>query len=330
MLEHFGLTIIVGFGLLLIYIGQPLGFHPMKDTILIGKETTRGTVASSYALDQPYLGKGIDHTLTNHLGEVLSSATHPSPTIEVPLGTTGALSITPDVNLATVRDLIDMVTKRTADALSSLSIARLQYGATSGQLSFLGCLPSSMALQYSRASSPDASAILQGTWSFECMQPVATSALTAGSKGTGHYFKLANITLTINSVAATAVLAYSRQTNVALSLGPPNSSGIRDWIEEGAVSDEITITAKFLSASIAWQTLTLAGTAHAVSIVHATGTSNETVTETMGACQIRTLQLNEQDGTVTATLVIKPYHTGAAASTVWTYGSAVGASVLSL
>ncbi len=94
----------------------------MKDIVLFGKETIRGEVAGSFPLHQPFLGDGLVPTLTKHLGEIISSSTWPYRTDQVPLGTTAALTLTPDINVATIRDLIELATQRTAGDQQSVSI----------------------------------------------------------------------------------------------------------------------------------------------------------------------------------------------------------------
>ncbi len=297
----------------------------MKDIVLFGKETTPGTVAGSFPLDQPFLGAGLVPSISEHLGEIMSSSTWPHRTEQVPLGSSARLTFTPELNIATIRDIILMATQRTNGDLPFLSIGHTRAGV--GQAHYLGALCASLSLEYSRGGSPDASSILQASMEFEAMLVAHTTGLSAGTKGAGRRFKIGAGTFTINGVAATKVMSYRRTITNELALGAPDeASSKRIFLEAGAMDDEIVIVAQFNDA--AWSTLTLAGTEHAVSIVHATGSANETVTETIGKARISSHQLSEQDGTTTQEITIKPYHTGAAAPCVWTFGTAIGATVL--
>lgn len=298
----------------------------MKDVVLLGLESTPGTVASAFDLHQPFLGAGLSPNITHHLGEILSSSTWPYRTDEVPLGATARPTFIPDININTVRDLILLATKRTNGDLPSVSIAHTRMGV--GHARYLGAVLASMQLEYSRGGSPDASSILQGTMEFECIKPEATTGLSAGTQGAGRRFKIQAGVFTVDGVQATKVLSYRRTITNALALGAPDANNARIFLESGDSADELIVVAQF--ATPAWTTLALGGTEHAASFVHGTGALNETVTETIGKARISSHQLGESDGTVTEEITIMPYHTGAAAPCVWSFGSAIGATVLGL
>lgn len=302
--------------------------HGMNDIVLIGKEAVaRGTLALTFPLHQPFVGDGLTPTRTQHLAEVRPSSSHPDPVAQVPLGLTTGLSLTPEINIATIRDLIDMVTKRTGTDLPSLSIKHGQAG-VSDKL-FLGCVASQLSLESSRSGSPDGASLLTGSINLECMQALAGSGVVAGTQGSGRHFNIGKSTFTINAVGALEVLSYSRSINNTLDLGPLNTAGdTRLWITDGETEQEVTLTARFTDE--AWEALIENATEHAVIIVHATGTADETVTETMGKVQLSTHEITKENGTVIQRITIKPFHTGAAAATVWTYGSAIGVSALLL
>lgn len=298
-----------------------------KDIVLMGLESTRGTVAGTFPLHHPFLGAGLVPTLTNNQGEVQSTSTWPVLTTQVGVGLTAGLAFTPDINVATVRDLIRLITERVSGDLNAISIKHSRVGV--GDMLYTGCAASQLSLEYSRGSSPDAGALLQGTINFECMQAASSSGAAAGTQGTGRYFQIGRATFTVNGVAATKVLSYRRQITVAHALGPPDSTGKRLFLEDGELTEEITLVAQFTAT--AWSAAAVADTEMtSTSIVHATGTANETVTETMGKCKVKTHTLGETDNTTTEEITIVPHYTGAANPTVWTYGSSVGASVLGI
>lgn len=303
----------------------------MKDVVLFGKEAVaRGTEAASFPLHQPFLGNGLVPTLTNHLGEIISSSTWPDVTTRVPLGVTAALAFTPEWNRDTIRDLITMITKVTAGDRPSVSIEHTRAGVA--QMKYLGCVVSSANLEYSRSGSPDGAAILQGSMNFECMKPMAATGVSAGTQAIARRFLLPKGTFTINAVASTKILSYRRSWTIGHSMGPPTSAdqALRMWMEDLVLQEEIALTAQF--TAVAWDTLLLAGTEFAASVIHATGTATETVTETMGKAQMESHQIGESEGTVIEEITLKPHRdiTGSAAATEWTFQAGIGATVLSL
>lgn len=300
----------------------------MTDIVLFGKETTRGTKASTFPLHLPFLGQGLVPQITQHVGEILSSSTWPYDTKQVPLGATARLTLTPDININTIRTLLTMATKRTSGVQPPVSITHTRMGV--GHAHYLGCVVSALAMEYSRGGSPDASSILQGSLDFECMTVAATTGVSAGTQANARRFKLQAATVTLNSVASSKVLSYRRAMTIEHALGSPDSSNVRIFLEDGRHMDEVNIVAQFNATDADWAALVLAGTEVPLVVVHATGTANETVTETFGTAQIVSHTLNEQDGTVTVEIAVKPYHTGAAIPDVITYGSSIGADELSL
>lgn len=302
--------------------------HEMKDIVLFGKEAVaRGTEAASFALQQPFGGSGLKPQLTNHRGEVMPSSIFPYMHA-YSLGVTGSLPFAPDINRDTVRDLITMISKRTSGDQSPVSIAHIKGG--TAQAKFLGCVVGSANMGYSTSGSPDASAILQGDMSFETMKVAAASGFSAGTPAVARHFLLPKATFTLNGVAATKILSYRRSWTIQHSLGPPTGAdpAMRMYLEDGMLQEQVDIVAQF--TAVAWETLLLAGTKFAASVIHATGTANETFTETMAEVDMETHQLGSQEGVLTEQITIKPGHDFTNIPTVWTYGSAIGSSVLSL
>jgi hypothetical protein len=300
----------------------------MKDIVLIGKEAVaRGTEAALFPLHQPFLAGRLGQTITNHLGQISSSSTWPYITDQVPLGSTVALTFAPDINANTIRDLIDLATKRTAGDQPSVSIKHSQAGVSDAL--YLGCVVSQLVLEYSRQASPDSSSLLSGTMNFECFGTgVPALAVAAGTQGAGRRPQIAKSTFTLNGVGALEVLSYRRTMTIAHGMGPPGENNLRLWIQDGELDENVVLTARFTTG--AWRALVQGATEHAAVIVHATGTANETVTETMGKVQAESFEISDEDGTVVEQVTLKPFHTGAADPTVWAYGTAIGASVLAL
>jgi tail tube protein len=296
-----------------------------KDIILLGKEATRGTVAGSFPLQLPFMGDGLVPTLTDHLGRVMSSSTWPYDTVQVPVGVTAALALTPDLNIGVIRDLITAITKRTAGDMPQLSIKHSRAGVSGAQ--YLGCVISAANIEYSRSGSPDGSALLQGSINLECMSATSGATVVAGTAPTGHYFRLQNGTFTVNGSTLTKVLSYRRSWTIAHALGPPDSTNIRLYLEDGELEETITLVAQFTAAALS--DLVFNQTEHAVTIVHATGTATETLTETIAKAQVETHTLGVQDGTTTEEITIKPYY-GSTDPTVWTFGAGIPAATLSL
>ncbi|MBX3396501.1 MAG: hypothetical protein KF841_14160 [Phycisphaerae bacterium] len=300
----------------------------MTDIVLFGKETTRGTKASTFPLHMPFLGQGLVPQITQHVGEILSSSTWPYDTKQVPLGATARLTFTPEFNINTIRSILTMVTKRTSGVQPSVSITHTRAGV--GHAQYLGVVAAALSMEYSRSGSPDASSVLQGSMDFECMSAAETTGVSAGTQANARRFKLQAATLTLNSVACTKVLSYRRSMTIEHALGAPDSNNARIFLEDGRHMDEVNIVAQFNATDADWLALILAGTEVPLVVVHATGTANETVTETFGTAQIVNHTLNEQDGTIIVEIAVKPYHTGAAIPDVITYGSLIGADTLLL
>lgn len=295
----------------------------MTDIVLFGKEATRGTVAGSFLLDHPFLGDGLVPNIESQLAEVRSSSTWPYVTDQVPLGATADLAFTPDININTIRTLILLATKRTAGVLPAVSIAHSRVGV--GDAHYLGAVAREFSLEYSRSGQQDASALLSGSMSFDCMKPANTTGVAAGTPATGRYFRLDKLVATINSVAALEVLSYSRRMTIGHALGPPDDQNVRMYLEDGETNEELTLRARFSAA--AWADLVLNATEHAATFVHATGTALETLTETIAKQQISSHNLATEEGTVLEEITIKQFGANA---TVWTYGTAIGADPLTL
>lgn len=301
---------------------MPIG---MKDIVLFGKETTRGTAAGTMPLHHPFLGNGLEPTLTQHHGEILPSSAWPYVGDQVPLGATAALQFTPAININTIRDIL-LMAKRTAGLLPSLTIAHTKSGVGDGR--FLGCVCNQLELNFSRSGSPDASSVLQGTMGFGCMKPESTTGLSAGTQATGHKFQIRHTTFTINSVAATKVTAMRIAVTNELDEGAPDADNLRLWLNEGMQGFEVTLTAYFVAA--AWHDLVLNATEHTASIVLGTGTANETVTGTINKVRASTHQLNKGQTSVLQEITLLPFHDGTNPSIDWTFGTAIGASALGL
>lgn len=297
-----------------------------RETLLAGLESTRGTVASSFDWDV-HMTEAFQRNIEHGHAQIDGNAYFPDPAAQEAIGQIAQPRIVPDVNINTIRDLILLMTSRTSGALPSISLRHEVPDAD--EMNFLRCVPSELALSYSRGGTPGNEDILVANMSLECMQAAATTGISAGTKPVGNRFKMSQASFSINSVAATQVVSYSRTMRVNLDLGGLNSSGQRIYIVDGMLEQEITLRARFTSAG--WRTIVSAGSAVPVVIVHATGTANQTVTETIGAAKIQSHTISEDGNTRMEEITIRnPPHTGAAAACVWTFGSSIGASVLGL
>jgi len=275
----------------------------------------------------PFLDIGFERNIEGNNAEVRASSTFPYQTDEIPIGATARPRLMPDLNINTVRDLILLATTRGAGgSITPVTIQDDGIGVASGGMQFLGSIVVEMSLQYSRSGNPDESSILKMELSFECMKPEAKAGIVAGVPATGARFNLEEASFTLNSVAATKVLSYSRTLRITADVGALDSDGKRLFMTPGDVDELVTLEALF--DSNAWTALILGRTEFAAAIVHSTKGANETVTETMGKCQFRSNNQSSSNGTVRERVELRPRHTGAAAPTVWTFGSGIGASVL--
>ncbi len=300
--------------------------HRLSDIVLVGVETTRGTVAATFPFHCPILRPGLEPSRRGHFATVESSATFPSQTKNVPVGVTNGLRLTPDINKGTIRDLLLLSTKWVSPSFPAFSIARTAFGV--GHELFLGCGVSRFEFGYSRSSEPGDDAILKGSLDIDCMARETTTGLSAGTQSAVGHFPMHLSTFTINSVAATRVLSYRRTIEIMRGLGPPDSTAKRIYSVDGVIKHTAEIVAQFTSA--AWRTLLHAQTEHAASFIHATGVTNETVTETLGACQLSEHTEADDNDVVTERISIITSHTGAAAAMVPTFGSAIPTSALGL
>lgn len=298
--------------------------HGMKDIILVGLEETPGTEAASMALHQPFIEDGLIPDIQGNNAEVRPSTTFPYQLADIPIGATANFRLMPHVNVNTIRDLITIPTLRTSGDLPSLTFKHTRAGI--GHAQYLGSVCSQCDMRYSRQSQPENSSVLAMELSFECMKPENTTGVSAGTPATGAHFRIEEASFTLNAVQALEVLSYERSMQITHDLGALDNAGKRLYITHGDLQELITLTARFSAA--AWSNLILNKTEFAAAFVHGTGGANETVTETMGKCQVRSHNLSKSSGTVIEQITLRPGHTGAAAPTVWTYGSAIGATAL--
>lgn len=298
----------------------------LKHRLQLGIETTRGTPAPALTAEWPIIGDGVRHSLRNHQGELLSSSTFPYKTDSVPIGVTHSLSARVEVNRDNVRDIITLATQRTAGVLPASTIVHNQSGV--GPARLLGSVVRSLNLELSRSGDPDVSNLLTATIEWECMSgATGEGEINTGlSPANAPRFQIRHGTYTINSVAALVLMSLRIGIANRLSLGPVNGSNVRTYLEDGEESQEVRTVQKF--ASSAWRALLEGSTQAAASFVLATGTSNETVTATLGKNQFDAREIGDQDGVVTEEIALLPFHTGSAAPIVWGFGSAIGTATL--
>lgn len=300
-----------------------------KHRIQMAAEVTRGTAVTPMTLELAVIDDGFQPTLRNGLGEIITNATFPYVTAQVPVGVTASFSLKPDVNRDNIRDLLSLAFKRTSAVLPSVTVVDDQFGI--GAARYAGCVCSGLTLSASRGGSPGR----ENIWSiesmtFECMSVANGSGTIASlTAAVAPRFHLRNTTFLVNNVSATEILSSRIGFANALGLGPVNGSDVRLFIEDGMETHDLQHTARFTST--AWRLLVEGATEAATNtIVIGTGTANETVTLTIGKARIESRELGESDGVVTEQIAIKPYHTGSAAPIVVAYGSSIGATVLGI
>ncbi|MCB9852766.1 MAG: hypothetical protein H6819_06695 [Phycisphaerales bacterium] len=303
--------------------------HEKNRIILLGVESTPGTEASSMDMHVPFLDIGFERNIEANNAEVWSSSTFPEQTDEIAHGATAAPKLMPEVNVNTIRDLLLLaITRGAGGSITHVTIQDDGLGVSSGGVQFLGAVVVELSMRYSRQSQPDASSLLTMELSFQCMKPEQKSGISAGTPASGARFRIEDAVFTLNSVAATKVLEYSRTMRIAADLGALDADGKRLFITPGNIEQVVTLDAFFDSA--AWTALILGRAEFAASVVHSTGNANENFTETMGKCKLRRHNLGSNNSTVRELIELRPKHTGAAAGTVWTFDTAIGASVLGL
>lgn len=303
------------------------GNHEMRDVVLFGVEGTPGTIAVSTPLDLAFLSPGLVPTRTPQLAEIRANSTFPNVTDLIPLGVTAGLSFSPALNRDNIRDIILMSKRNSSGLLPILSILSKQ--AAVGDYKYLGCMVSALTLEYSRGGASDQASILKAMMNFEVTSHDAHTGIAAGTKAEGRRFRLDRLVATINSVATYKVLQFSYSLRNTIHLLTPDSANTRLILPvPGDLEEEFSLRAVFENVNL--QTLLLAGTEHAASFVHGTGTLNETVTQTIAAGQISGETLGREESLLTADISIKVRQSGATQPVVWAFGSAIGASALSL
>jgi len=300
----------------------------MRDAVLFAKQTNRDTPNTTPGLYQPIEGDGLVPTYVNNLGEVIASAGWPSINDEVPVGVTASLALQPLANINTIRDLILMMTARTAGYLPTMTISHTQASVGNG-MRFEGCVPGGLTLEFSRSGSPDRAAVLSASQTWECRKATAAT-ISAGvlTQPTGRKFQIRHSTFTINGVGATKILSCRLTHTNEMEMGGPSASNERIFLEEGTENVAVELTAHFDSE--AYRDLVLNETQHVASIIFATGTANETVTATMNRVQAQQRTLQNGPVTMIQGLTLKPFFDGTNPHVVWTFGSQIGASALSL
>lgn len=302
--------------------------HYMTERVQMALEVTRGTAVTPMTMDVPFLGDGLVPTDTPHLGELRGSAHFPSRTQMVPLGVTHGLSLFTEVNAGNIRDLINLATKRTAGKLPSVTIVHDQAGVQPARYS--GCVAERLRLGWTRASSPDQSAILACQLDFQVMKGEPNAgAIASLTPAHANRFTGRHSTLAVNSTAQNILGSIELVIANTLGLGSPNATNQRDYIVDGDETPEIRVTKQFFEMFL--RSLLFAQTeATTNSIVFATGTANETVTATMGKLQLGTRTRGNMEGAPSEDVTLEPYHTGAAHQLLFTFGTAIPVSVLGL
>lgn len=295
-----------------------------RNIVRFGKEANRGTVAATLPLHLPFLDDGLKIGLRNHLGEIISSSTYPDVTKYVSLGLTPAVRLTPDVNINTIRDIIQMSIARVSNDLNAFSIAESCAGV--GAQAALGSVLRTTSLEFSRSDNPDASALLNGSMEFAAMK-VIDSAVVAGTQAIARRFKLAASTFTINAVGEVELLSWGWTVTNTLYVGPHGSDRSILYIEDGHTMHEFRVRARM--ASTAWRSLARNGTAFACTFVLASGSAGETVTLTVADGQAETHDPSGS-GIIEQEMIIRPDRDVGTAAVDVAFGANIGASALSL
>lgn len=247
--------------------------HRMTDIVLVGVEETRGSAVAG-TLTLAFARDGVDFRLTQHTARSQGSSTFPLRGKPVALGLTPTIRMTPEINVETVRDIIEMATERTDGILNSFTI--LQAKPTQKKVS--GCVVSSLDLSFSRSGAPGDDAILVASMELAGMLLAAATGITAGTLGAGNPFSISKSTFTINSVPATKVLSFRHRITNSIAPTVHKSDLSLEGLVDGDCEHATTLSALF--DDDAWRALCAAGTAHDAVLVLATGTASETVTLT--------------------------------------------------
>lgn len=300
---------------------------PLKHRVQMALEVTRGTAVAPTTLEMPIMGDGMKATIVDATGKIIASSTWPYATDEVPVGVyCSGITMRVEANRDNIRDLILLATKRTSGNLPSVTIVHDQSGV--GVARYSGCVCRSITLEFSRGATPGDDNLLAVNMEFDCMKAEnGQGAIAALTPASARRFQIRKGTYTVNAVSATETSSLRIAVTNQLALGPVDGSDKRLYIEDGEEMNEIATTQRFTTT--AWRALVEGSTEFAASFVLATGTANETVTATIAKAQGGARELGELDGVVTEQIGLKAFY-GAAAPVVWTFGSAIGLTVLGL
>jgi len=296
--------------------------------VRIGKETTRGTVAGSFPWQPALIGSGLRPTLVNNVGRIVAYYTFPYETEHVPLGLTGGLAMQLEARRDTIKDIIETVKPGASPFdLPTLSIGHDTAGI--GMERFLGSMCSALELSFSRSSQPGEGMILAATMEFLTMQRTSATGVTGTTVPTGPVFKMnaANTTFNILGVATTKLLSWRFRREIQVAAGPLIDATTRMYMESGLIVDTLEVTGQFNATS--YRDAVVGATEGVISTQIGTGTTNEHFILAQGKCTFAQHQIGEEeDNVLTEQISVRTAYTGAAAPTVPTYGSLIGASTL--
>lgn len=300
----------------------------MRDVILIGAESARGTLASTFPFACPFVSPGLKPQTNAALAEIRASTDWPGISDRVGVGVTKQLPLTPDINVNTIADLIKMATKRTSGALNSYSIKHAHSGlaGTNPVNRYLGAVCSGFNMSFSGGENPGLESILVGSWNFETMGFAAATETLSGTQPTGRRFQIRPSTFSVNSVAQAKVLSMELAGQNELSLGRPDSTNTRIYLEDGEFIISAKLVVQFVNVN--WRDLVDAQTEFPASLVLATGTATETATLALTKCKAGDRPLAVAGKTYTEEITALAYQTGADPFALWTFGAGIGANVL--
>ncbi len=290
----------------------------------IGKETSAGEAAAS-TVTFPFVGDGMKPEAQNQHAEIMASSTHPYTTKQVETGRVITTPFEPYVHAGTLRDIIEMARPQSG-VLPTFTLELDNMGVDAEK--HAGCVIESLELTFARQGGGGSDFALKASQQWRLPKALTAGTVTRTTEPAGNEFLMNLMTATVNGVGVLDVLAWTYRRNIAWAVGPADENYDALYLVPGPIRDEFELRAAF--DAHAWRSLIMDRTNFSGVFVLATGTANETVTLTAAQCKGQSHGTERGEDEVTETLRLVTQGPSGSSTVAVAYGTAIGASRLSL
>jgi len=298
--------------------------HGKEAIVNIGLEGTPGEAASS-TYSFAFLGEGFKPTVDNQVEQIEASTHHPYPTRQIVTARQITAPFTPFIHGGTIKDLILMACPKGDGSRPTFTVECDNMAYDNQKM--VGVVPTSLELTFAREAGGGSAMILQGSMQLQAAKLPAGTSVSETSAPAGAEFLANTSGVTVNSVAAEDILAWTWRRTLAWTLGPPDENLDAMYIVPARIVDEFDVRKGLTDG--AWFDLAASPAAVDAEFVLATGTANETVTITANKATVQKHTPSGEDEVV-ETLSLVNEHTGSAEPVSVAFGAAIGASRLGL